>query len=459
MHAPGANGWADTEQLAAAIGRWVVDRLREGPSPLHAPPSPEQLAKRFGPTVTDDGLGAEEALRLFTDVLAPSCLVTDHPRFFAFVPSAPSPAASLLDAALGASAIFGGSWVEGSGSVHAENEAIRWLADLAGLPDRTRGVFVSGGSAGNLSALLVARTRWRELRATTATGRPLLVCSDEAHSSVERTAEILDVDRVQVAGDRRGRLDGAALRRWEAGLDPSTRARVFAVVATAGTTNAGVVDDLTAAAEAAAACDAWFHVDGAYGVPALLDERTRSRFQGIERADSLIVDPHKWLFAPLDVCALLYRDPDLARSVHTQHADYLDPLLDDASFNPSDLAYHLTRRSRGLPLWFSLATHGVDAYRRAVAATLDVTAAVAQAIEASPHLQLVMEPELSVVLFRRKGWRPDDYEAWSDRALEDGRAFLLPTEWRGETVFRCCFTNPTTTAADVQLVLDSMADR
>ena len=112
------------------------------------------------------------------------------------------------------------------------------------------------------------------------------------------------------------------------------RAQVFAVVATAGTTNTGAVDDLGAAADLAAVCDAWYHVDGAYGAAALLDERTRPLFGGIERADSLIVDPHKWLFAPLDVCALLYRDVDVARRVHTQHADYLDPILDDASFNP-----------------------------------------------------------------------------------------------------------------------------
>ncbi len=458
MHGPHQHDRGAIDELTTAISTWIAARLTQGPSPLHAPPGPEELAKRLGPTITDDGLGTDEALRLFTDIIAPSCLVTDHPRFFAFVPSAPSAAASLLDATLGASAIFGGSWLEGSGAVHAENTALGWLAELAGLPGRTRGAFVSGGSAGNLSALLVARSRWREQERVAAENgvRPLLVCSDEAHSSVARTAEILDVDRVTVAGDRRGRLDGAALRRWQEGLDRSTRSRIFAVVATAGTTNAGVVDDLAAAAQLATACDAWFHVDGAYGVPAMLDERTRALFGGIELADSLIVDPHKWLFAPFDVCALLYRDPDLARRVHTQHAEYLDPLLDDVSFNPSDLAYHLSRRSRGLPLWFSLAVNGTDAYRRAIAMTLDLAADTADVIDAAPHLELVLEPELSVVLFRRTGWRADDYEAWSDRALEDGRAFLLPTEWRGETVFRCCFTNPATTIDDVRPVLDSM---
>jgi glutamate/tyrosine decarboxylase-like PLP-dependent enzyme len=185
----------------------------------------------------------------------------------------------------------------------------------------------------------------------------------------------------------------------------------------------------------------------------------RARYTGIERADSYIVDPHKWLFAPFDCCALLYRDPAEAKRAHTQHAEYLDVLHggDDAEWNPSDYAHHLSRRARGLPLWFSLATHGTDAYRDAVEETLRVAHAGAALIAAAPHLELIMEPDLSVVLFRRVGWDAAQYQAWSDRLLDAGIAFVTPTGWQGETVLRICVVNPRTTVDDVALLVDSLA--
>jgi glutamate/tyrosine decarboxylase-like PLP-dependent enzyme len=189
------------------------------------------------------------------------------------------------------------------------------------------------------------------------------------------------------------------------------------------------------------------------------------------------------LFAPFDSCALLYRDPSVARKAHTQHAEYLDVLQDDAqvrdvtahdvaegdsvapeapndrAWNPSDLAHHLSRRARGLPLWFSLATHGTAAYTRAIESTLAVTRAAASAIAVAPHTELIMEPELSVVLFRRHGWTPVQYQEWSDRELAEGRSFVTPTSWDGETVLRICIVNPLTTIDDIGIVIDSLADR
>ena len=156
----------------------------------------------------------------------------------------------------------------------------------------------------------------------------------------------------------------------------------------------------------AEALGTWFHVDGAYGAAALVAPSVRDRFVGIERADSLIVDPHKWLFAPFDCCALIYRDPRIGKAAHTQQAEYLDVLHDDDDWNPSDFAHHLSRRARGLPLWFSLATHGTDAYRDAVETTLEVAHAGAELIRRSDHCELVVEPELSIVMFRRLGLEP-----------------------------------------------------
>jgi glutamate/tyrosine decarboxylase-like PLP-dependent enzyme len=269
----------------------------------------------------------------------------------------------------------------------------------------------------------------------------------------------MDADVVMVPADERGRMDGAALAATVEGLDPVDRERLFAIVTTCGTTNAGVIDDLQGAADVAERLGVWFHVDGAYGGAGLAAPSVRARYTGIERADSYIVDPHKWLFAPFDCCALLYRDPAEAKRAHTQHAEYLDVLHGDGDteWNPSDYAHHLSRRARGLPLWFSLATHGTDAYRDAVEETLRVAHAGAALIAAAAHLELVMEPDLSVVLFRRVGWDAAQYQAWSDRLLDAGIAFVTPTGWQGETLLRICVVNPRTTVDDIALLVDSLA--
>lgn len=452
-----------TEELTEAIVRYSVDRMRLDPPPLDHPRSPQELRDAAGVTITPAGIGGLDALRVFEEVLAPSCISVDHPRFLSFVPAAPTEASMLFDLVVGASSIYAGSWLEGAGAIYAENEALRWIADLVGLPDEAGGVFVSGGTAGNLSALIAARWRWRH-RCDGAHDRTrgLIVASAGAHSSIVQAARAMDADVVAVPADHRGRMTGAALRSSVAALDDADRERLFAIVATSGTTNVGVIDDLAGAADVAADLDTWFHVDGAYGGAALAAPSVRERFVGVERADSFIVDPHKWLFAPFDSCALLYRDPAVARAAHTQHAEYLDVLHSDGGadepWNASDYAHHLSRRPRGLPLWFSLATYGTDAYSNAVETTLEIARAAARLVDDCAVTELLIEPELSVVLFRRVGWAPSQYQAWSDTELATGRSFVVPTTWRGEVVLRFCIVNPRTTTDDIQAILATLFD-
>ncbi|MEP7113582.1 MAG: pyridoxal-dependent decarboxylase [Ilumatobacteraceae bacterium] len=451
-----------TEVLTQAVLRYAVERMRMDPPPLDKTRPASELRVMVGQTVTPNGIGGLEALRIFADVLGPASISIDHPRFLSFVPAAPTEAAILFDLVVGASSIYGGSWLEGGGAVYAENEALRYIADLVGMPESAGGVFVTGGTAGNLSSLIAARFRWRyRANGLHDRTRGLLLAGKGAHSSVASAARAIDADVVLVPADEYGRMWGPALRDAMAALSAEDRDRVFAIVATAGTTNAGVIDDLAGVAEVCAESEVWLHVDGAYGGAGLAAPSVRDRYRGIEHADSFIVDPHKWLFAPFDCCALVYRDPSVARAAHTQHAEYLDVLHgdDDAGdeWNPSDFAHHLSRRARGLPFWFSLATHGTEAYRDAIEIALDVTRQGARLIDDAAHLELIMEPELSILLFRRTGWDAPAYQAWSDRLLDEGTAFVMPTSWNGEVVLRLCIINPLTSVGDIRIIVDSLA--
>ena len=443
----------ETEDLARALEDNVLARLGD-PPPLGVPPSAEELSARAGETITPEGIGGARALRIWADVLAPATISADHPANLAFVPGgAPTGASVLFDVVLSASSTYGGTWLEGAGAVWAENQTLRWLADLAGLPPTAGGCFVSGGTAGNLSALVAARHHAASRRSDRP-ARWTVVAADTAHASVASAAHVMDVDLIEVPHDSRGRLTGDALAETLRDADVDG---LFAVVASAGSTNAGVVDDLAGVADVCHDRGIWLHVDGAYGGAALLAPSVRDRFRGIDRADSFTVDPHKWLFAPFDACALIYRDPSIALAAHRQHAAYLDSVNEGSDWNPSDYAHHLTRRARGLPLWFSLATYGTDAYRDAVDRVLETTRETAVEIRKRSELELLMEPELSVVLFRRRGWTSEDYESWWRRTLEAHVGFVQPTTWMGEKVARLCFVNPRTTIEHVRAVLDEMA--
>jgi L-2,4-diaminobutyrate decarboxylase len=447
---------AADERTARTLAQLCLERLAMA-APLDRPRTPDDLEKEAGATVTPQGIGADEAVRVWRDVLGPACLSVDHPRYLSFIPSAPTKAAAGFDMLVGATSMYSGSWLEGSGAVFAENQALRWLADLAGLPEGSGGAFVQGGTIGNLSALVAARESAKHRRGGRPPARWAACISAETHSSVKHALQIvMDVDVVEVPGDGRGRLTGPALRATVDGLPDDVRDGIFAVVATGGTTNLGIVDDIAGAAAVAREHGWWLHVDAAYGGAGLAAPSVRHLFAGTELADSLIVDPHKWLFAPFDCCALIYRDPVQARAAHTQHASYLDAVNVDGEWNPSDFAIQLTRRARGLPFWFSLAVHGTDAYVAAIERTLAVTRAGAELIRERDHVRLLVEPELSVLVFERIGWETADYAQWTSRLLDEQTGFVVPSRHAGQVCTRFAVVNPTTTPDDLALLLDSM---
>ena len=445
---------ATTEQMIRSVLAYAENRLRLNPVPLDGlPRPPDHLAAATRGLLADAGHIPDQVLGVYTSALAPAVISADSPRFLGFIPAAPTKAALLFDMLVSCASIQGISWLEAAGAIHAENDVLRLISDRAGLPASAGGCFVSGGSAANLSALAVAREtakardpdvrRWR------------VAVSTDAHSSIVNTLRLLEMDALTVRTDDH-RLTGAALRAAiDADGDPTSLA---AVVATSGTTNAGIVDDLAGVAEVADGQGLWFHVDGAYGGAGLFAPSVRHRYDGIEHADSFVVDPHKWLFAPFDCAALIYREPNLARAVHTQEASYLDVIHDrPAEWNPTDYAYHLTRRARGLPLWFSLAVHGVRAYTDAIEAAIGLARDAAAEIRTRPHLDLIREPDLAIVLFRRTGWGPADYTRWADGLLADQVAFIPPSAWEAETVARFAFLHPSTSMELVREILDRMA--
>ena len=446
-----------TEQMIRSVLAYAETRLRLDPVPLDGGPrDPAELSAALHGMLSPGGNDPDQVLGVYAATLAPAVISADSPRYLGFIPAAPTKAALLFDMLISCASIQGISWLEAAGAIQAENQVLRLIADRAGLPASAGGCFVSGGSAGNLSALVVARETAKRRAGPAAAGRRWRVAvGEDAHSSIISTLRILEMDALTVRTEDH-RLTGAALlAAIEADGDPSS---VAAVVATSGTTNAGIIDDLAGIAAVAKARGLWFHVDGAYGGAGLFAPSVRRAYDGIEHADSFIVDPHKWLFAPFDCAALIYRDPPLARLVHKQDASYLDVIHDDpAEWNPADYAYHLTRRARGLPLWFSLSVHGIDAYTGAIEAAIGLAAQTAAEIRGRDYLELIRAPDLSVVLFRRRGWSGEAYTRWADQLLSDQVAFIPPSAWEGETVARFAFLHPHTPMDLVRQILDRMA--
>lgn len=435
---------------------YLRERLSLKETPLDFPGEKSVLENAISDLITPEGNSVAKVMSIYDQVISRSVISGDSPRFFAFIPVAPTKASLLFDMVVSAASLQGISWLEAAGAVAAENQVLNWMAQSAGMPEGSGGTFVSGGSAANLAALTVARDVGRRKLNSSNPRQPVRIAiSRQAHSSIGNSLAILDIEPL-IIETKSDQLTGQDLVQALA-EQSSQNAPIVAVVATAGTTNAGIVDDLVSISQVAKKNDLWFHVDAAYGGAALLAPSTKNLFAGIENADSITMDPHKWWFAPFDVAAIIYRNPKLAKSVHTQQASYLDVLhTEEEVWNPTDYAYHLTRRARGLPLWFSVVVNGTDAYRDAVEASMTLTRQVTDLIKANPNLELVIEPTLSVILWRRKGWKAEDYAKLQDQLLANQTAFVTPTTWKGETVGRFAFVNPNSTLQMVKEIFESI---
>jgi aromatic-L-amino-acid decarboxylase len=435
----------------------TIERLSLDPPTLDYPKSVEFFEKNAPSLITEVGNSIDTVFDQYKNTIEQSIISADSPRNLSFIPAAPTKASMIFDLVVSAGSLNGISWIEGSGAVWVENQVIRWIADLVGFPEDAGGCFVAGGTNGNLSSLVVAREEHRK-KHKGHSKRLAIVCSDQTHSSVKSTAKVMDCEVIVVPTNDSYQLTRESIENeLKVHSEKYKELDIFAIVATAGTTNLGVIDDISGIAKYAKNNKIWLHVDGAYGGAGLLSPKVKDLFSGIEYADSFIVDPHKWLFAPFDCAAVIYRNKHLASEVHSQKASYLDILHDEeAGDNPSDYAFHLTRRARGLPMWFSLSVYGIKAYRQAVESSLNIAIYAADEIKKSSYLTLLIEPSLSVVAFERDNWGWEEYKNWSTEQLKKQVCFVVPSLVRGKPVFRFAFLNPETSKEIVDEILLSL---
>jgi aromatic-L-amino-acid/L-tryptophan decarboxylase len=373
----------------------------------------------------------------------------DHPRYFARVPG-PSSFPGILADWLGTGLqSVASSWGGGSGPTTVELVALAWMRDALGLAPDCEGILLSGGSMANINALVAARHLH---------GDGIVYLSSQAHASIARGLRAMGTpdDSIRmVATDAHLRLDPDEVRRAIA-ADRASGRRPAIVVATAGTTNTGAVDDLTALSTICRAEGLWLHVDGAYGGAAALSPRGRAAMPGLDLADSFVTDPHKWLFQPYDIACLFIRGEGSLERTFAMHPEYLADLSGE-EVDLHNRSMELTRRSRALKLWLTFRAYGLPTLQRAIDRGIALAEYAERVIEAHPRLEVVTPAQLGIVTFADAGCSDADHRAAIARLNAEGFAAASSTVLSGRTVLRLCIINPRTTTDDIDQTIDRLA--
>lgn len=448
-------------ELADHVSRLLVERITALPGEAAWRGGERaELEPLMRESPPEEGRPAEEVIERATKTILPIAGRVDHPRFFAFVPSAPTWPGVLADYLAAGHNIFQGTWLGASGPSQLEVVVIDWFREWLGYPESAGGLFTSGGSAASLDAFVAARE---------AAGAPegaTVYMSDQSHTALSRAATIVGVrpERVRkVASDGRFRIDMDDLARRVA-EDRNTGLTPIAVCGTAGTTNTGAVDPLDALADFCEREGLWLHVDAAYGGFAILDDGCRELFGGIERADSIAMDAHKWLFQPFEAGCLMVKDVrklEAAFSVRPEYLQDTDWGRDHPNFG--DRGLQLTRSFRALKVWMSIQTFGMAAFRRSVSRGVELARKAEEYVRASDILQIANPASLGIVCFRinPKGADIDDEtlervnEAAQTRIIEEAVAMMSSTRLRGLYSLRLCILNHATTWEDVRSTLEA----
>ncbi len=428
--------------VAVTLSRAETERMLRTPLPESATP-------------------VKELVEILARDVFPNALKSDHPRFYAFVPSPTNFVSVIGDLLISGHNLFAGHWMAASAAGQIEINVIDWLNELVGFPVKEGGgTLVSGGSMANLMAIATAR----DAVLGGPSERAVVYCSDQTHSSMAKGLRVIGFRPEQkrtVATDEGYRMSIPAL---EAAIaeDRAAGRIPFCVVANGGTTNSGAVDPLHALADICAREKMWLHVDGAYGAAAVITDRGRAALAGIERADSITLDPHKWLFQPYELGCLLVRDnTTMQKAFRVEDEDHADYLADVTRHIQNDVNFYergiqLTRSFKALKLWLSMRAFGLGEFRRAIEIGFEMADHAERTLRAAGTWEITTPSQMGVVTFRwsQAGRTPAQIDAITHETVErmrnDSYALVMSTSLSHRPVLRLCPINPTTTNREIE---------
>ena len=450
------------------LGYRVVDILVEHFEQLRDKPvtcksDRPTLEKQLREALPEQGTDTAKVLKQLEQVVFSNIMHLDHPRFFAFVPSPSNFVSVMADTLVSGYNVFSGTWLEASGPAEVELVTIDWLRQLCGLPDSAGGLFVSGGSVANLTALATAR----HVRLRDNMQDVVVYCSDQTHSSIDRGLRMMGFDPSQLhklPSDEMYHLPLTQLQRAVA-EDRAAGKTPFCVIANAGTVNSGAVDPLPALAEFCRQEGLWLHADGAYGAAAVLCDKGRSLLEGLALVDSLSLDPHKWLFQPYEIgCVLVRKSHWLQETFHIM-PEYLKEIVKrEEEINYCDYGIQLTRSFRALKLWMSLKTFGLEAFRNAIERGFALAEFTEVLLRESSCWEIVTPAQMGIVTFRfvpeDQVRNPVEIDAINQRIVDqmiaDRFAMVSTTSLRGRIVLRLCTINPRTNEEDIRETIQKL---
>ncbi|MFQ5660716.1 MAG: pyridoxal phosphate-dependent decarboxylase family protein [Gammaproteobacteria bacterium] len=460
------NPLALDEETMRQLGYQAVDTLVQHYADVRNKPvvSPARAGRCLPESMLGFSPGGKDpcgVLQTTIDSVFEQCMHLIHPRFFAYIPGPSNFVSAIADMLVSGFNIFAGTAPHNLGPYEIECATIRWLCNLAGMNEEAGGLFVSGGSVASLTALAVAR----QIKLENQIEDTVIYYSSETHSSIDRALFILGFREDQIRElppDNQLRL---APDQLEAAIkqDRAAGRRPFCLVGNAGTTNTGAVDPLDALADICQRESLWFHVDAAYGGGALLTEQERAQFNGIERADSIALDPHKWLFQPYECGCILVREREWLRTTFRRLPDYMrDTDAGPGMTNYRDMSPQVTRSFKAFKLWLSLQVFGIDAFRQAVERGLELARFTQEYLQKRPAWEVVTPATLGVVTFRYVVDHYTDQEldrinsALIDRVNDDGFAFFSSTLLFGKRVNRICPLHPGLTQDDITQTVERL---
>jgi aromatic-L-amino-acid/L-tryptophan decarboxylase len=449
----------ELRSAADAVRDWAIrhhETLRD--QSIGLTDTPAEMRRRLDRSPPSAGRPFADILADFREHIEPFAFRVNHPRFLAFIPGVGSFPAMLGDWLTAAANFFCGVWLEAAGPSQVETTVLGWFRDWLGMPETTHGILTGGGSEANLTALVVARERIP----FADRGRMILYVADQRHWSVDRAAKVIGLHPSHVRAvpiDDHFRLRGEGLAKSVNG-DRAAGLLPWAVVANAGATRTGTVDALDEVAAVSRAENLWLHIDAAYGWAAVLTAEGKRELAGIAEADSITLDPHKWLAQTFDVGCLLVRDGRRLAETFASRPDYLQDLAPggEEEINFADCGIALTRRFRALKVWLSMQMLGLDWFRRLAAHGIALAEYAQARLEAAGVFEILCPRRLSIVCFRYTTAGIADLDAVNARLLaalrDTGRAFLSSTRLRGVFAIRMCFINWRTAAADVDEIIE-----